>query len=400
MIFFIPENQKYTDTLHTSMIMHSCNKCGAEAPEEARFCMKCGGTISRDAEFSMDSPSTQGAGTGPVMQDVVANRSQIGMASVGSIHIGDQKVTCPVCRNIVSSDNRSLACFKCGTYFCEICESHFRRTRRKRGEAPLCRGCYADKARQVEQERHRQEQELGSHRMEVASQKDWGGQPWTSPSGIDFVFIPAGTFTMGSREFNDAKSHHVVISRPFYMGKYTVTQREWVMLMGRNPSVFQGDNLPVDSVSWHDCQGFIGNLNEREGVDGYRLPTEAEWEYACRAGSDTRFCFGNSTKTLREYSWFHDNSGREPHPVGQLEPSKWGLYDMHGNVWEWCHDWYAKTYPMGPVTDPKGPDTAFLKVFRGGCWSISALNCSSAGRRCDAPGDSDDRLGFRIVRDL
>jgi len=191
----------------------------------------------------------------------------------------------------------------------------------------------------------------------------------------------------------------VTLTRSFYMGKYPVTQREWAMVMGNNPSDFKGDTRPVENVSWNDCQEFIRKLNAREGTNKYRLPTEAEWEYACRAGSRIRFCFGDGDHLLSRYAWFDDNSNDETHPVGRLGPNNWGLYDMHGNVWEWCYDWYGD-YPTGSVSDASGVRSGSRRVIRGGCWDFGAEDCASAYRSYDDPGYRSDLLGFRLLRDV
>ncbi len=192
--------------------------------------------------------------------------------------------------------------------------------------------------------------------------------------GVKFVLIPAGTFMMGSPEDEEGRwdtgerLHHVTISKPFYMQITQVTQGQWKKVMGNNPSYFKGDyNLPVESVSWNDVQEFISELNSMEGVDKYRLPTEAEWEYACRTGSTTAYCFGDDPRRLGEYAWYFDNSGSETRPAGKKKPNAWGLYDMHGNVWERVQDWWGK-YPSGSVTDPEGPSSGSDRVRRGGCW--------------------------------
>jgi formylglycine-generating enzyme required for sulfatase activity len=168
---------------------------------------------------------------------------------------------------------------------------------------------------------------------------------FTNSIGMEFVLIPAGAFEMGSpsneagRDDDDGPIHQVTIKNAFYMGKYEVTQEQWRAVMGDNPSYFTGnDNLPVEQVSWDDVQEFIRKLNAKEGTDKYRLPSEAEWEYACRAGTTTRYSFGDSESRLGEYAWYTDNSGSKTHPVGQKKPNPWGLYDMHGNVWEWVLD--------------------------------------------------------------
>jgi formylglycine-generating enzyme required for sulfatase activity len=198
---------------------------------------------------------------------------------------------------------------------------------------------------------------------------------------------------------NDEKPvHEVRISRPFYLGKYEVTQDQWQAVMGTNPSNFKGEaNLPVEWVSWDDVQEFIRKLNAKEGGTKYRLPTEAEWEYAARSGSTTTYSFGNDARQLGEYAWYSTNSGRKTHTVGQKKPNAWGLHDMHGNVWEWVQDWYGP-YVADAVTDPLGPASGSSRRLRGGGWGIGAGGCQSAERNRAMPGHRGGSLGFRLLR--
>jgi formylglycine-generating enzyme required for sulfatase activity len=226
--------------------------------------------------------------------------------------------------------------------------------------------------------------------------------------GMTFVFIPPGTFTMGSRagiflgesgRGDDETQHEVTISRPFYMQTTQVTQRQWAEVMGSNWSHFKdrGENCPVENVSWDDVQSFIRELNIMEKTNKYRLPTEAEWEYAARAGTQTRFHSGDSESDLSRVGWYYGNSGGNTHPVGQKQPNAWGLHDIHGNVWEWCQDWYDD-YPLGHFTDPFGPPSGSVRVFRGGSWHSDAGVCRSAYRNFGDPGRCYSYLGFRLLR--
>lgn len=227
------------------------------------------------------------------------------------------------------------------------------------------------------------------------------GQEWENELGIRFVWIPPGEFMMGSPENEEGKDdetrHHVILKKAFWLGKYEVTQGQWQEIMGTNPSRFDacGKDCPVDQVSWEDVQNFIQKLNQRDPVNSYRLPTEAEWEYAARAGSDMAYCFGNDEGTLAEYAWYVDNSGMQTHPVGQKRPNRWGLYDMHGNEWEWIADWYGE-YLHGSVTNPVGPSTGSYRVMRGGGWRAVSKACRSANRHGNLP--SARYPGFRLLR--
>jgi formylglycine-generating enzyme required for sulfatase activity len=216
---------------------------------------------------------------------------------------------------------------------------------------------------------------------------------------IDFVYCPAGTFMMGSNEKDDEQPvHEVEISRGFWLGKYPVTQGQWEAVMGNNPSKFKrGDNYPVERVRWDDTRDFIDRLNEKQRAKHYRLSTESEWEYGCRGGSTTTYCFGDDESKLKEYAWFDENSDDSTHPVGKKRPNDWGLYDMHGNVWEWVNDWYAPKNPKSQI-DPVGPSMGSYRVLRGGGWGGYARGCRSADRYGLSPGDRHGGLGFRLLR--
>ncbi len=227
---------------------------------------------------------------------------------------------------------------------------------------------------------------IGVERLEIRS---FNGPVIAS---MDFCRIPAGTFLMGEQ----GKLHQVTLTKDFYMARYLVTQALWQAVMGNNPSHFKGENHPVDHVSWEDSQEFITKLNERIGENLYRLPTEAEWEYACRSGSSGTYCFGDDESLLGEYVWYRNNSDQKTHAVGKKKPNALGLYDMHGNVWEWCQDWYEDS-SQGSGIDPVGPSSGTLRVFRGGCWYDVAWHCRSAYRGRDDPGSHGKIIGFRLA---
>jgi len=262
--------------------------------------------------------------------------------------------------------------------------------------------------------------------------------PNRPPAPAGMVWIPAGTFTMGSPDSEPAHSSvegpqtQVTISRGFYMGKYDVTQGEYLALMGSNPSFFITNdflghpispdlNRPVEMVSWNDARNYCATLTERDRNAGrlpagysYRLPTEAEWEYACRAGTTTPFHYGNELRSgmanfqgQYEYPpcgtnllWCFNPGGTclyHTTPVGSYAPNAWGLYDMHGNLYEWCLDWYADALPGGSVTDPQGASSGVFCVNRGGTYRSFAYTCRSANREAEYPGARNINIGFRVV---
>ena len=238
--------------------------------------------------------------------------------------------------------------------------------------------------------------------------------------GVDYAFrwCPAGKFTMGSPtselgRFDNEKQHQVTLTKGFWMLETQVTQEMWQSVMGENPSSFEDSKkLPVEMVSWNDCQEYIEKLNSlKVAPAGYKfsLPTEAQWEYACRAGTTTALNNGKNLTgaewetvcpNLSEVGWYGRNSGSKTHEVGLKKANAWGLCDMHGNVWEWCLDWYGD-YPGGSVTDPTGPTTGSSRVLRGGSWGSSAWYCRSASRNFNDPANRDVSFGVRpaLVRD-
>lgn len=219
------------------------------------------------------------------------------------------------------------------------------------------------------------------------------------------VEIPAGSFCMGATVLADEKPpHRVMISNAFYVGRFEVTQGQWRAMMGDNPSRFDGDHLPVEEVSWDDVQRFINKLNALNDGFLYRLPTEAEWEYACRAGTATAFAFGDSLSSAQANIDDRQNRGgsvtgmrREgTTAVGSFQPNAFGLYDMHGNVWEWCQDFYDY-YPNNSSTDPRGPNSGVRRVLRGGGWTTGSSFARSAIRIGWGPSTRDNSHGFRAV---
>jgi len=250
------------------------------------------------------------------------------------------------------------------------------------------------------------------------------GFAFSNSINLKFAYIPSGTFQMGSPltesgRDDDESQHQVTISRDFYISTTEINQEQFQKIMGYNPSEYKnlGKNYPVDQVSWNECQKFVQKLNQKEKTTTYRLPTEAEWEYACRAGTSTAFASGAITGTscqlfekLDKIAWYCGNSDHIPHPVAQKEPNPWGIYDMHGNVQEWCldscqglHAWSRRAVAVTDtyadnITDPistKGN----LRIFRGGSWNQSSKYARSADRNYYSPKTKRNYLGFRIVKE-
>jgi formylglycine-generating enzyme required for sulfatase activity len=228
----------------------------------------------------------------------------------------------------------------------------------------------------------------------------------TNSIGMKLRLIPAGEFMMGipatdSHRRDNETQHRVSITKPFYLGVTEVTQEQFQKVMGTNPSQFKGPQNPVEKVSWEGAVAFCRKLSampaEKSGGYVYRLPTEAEWEYACRAGTTTKYSFGDSASAMGAYAWYDKNSGSTPHPVGGKKPNGWGMYDMHGNVGEWCQDW-GGDYPSGSAMDPTGATSGSLRVLRGGSWFIDARFCRSAFRFRGTPEFRFNDLGFRVLR--
>lgn len=243
-----------------------------------------------------------------------------------------------------------------------------------------------------------------------------GGPPsgFVNSVGMEMVLIPAGSFMMGSPEGEEGRYSHegpqqiVAISKPFCMSACEVTQEQYERVMGVNHSYFKGTKKPVDSVSWLDAANFCERLSDQEGIV-YRLPTEAEWEYACRAGSTGAYCFGNSERQLSDYAWYNTLLGEliayaEPlwgsYPVAAKKPNTWGLYDMHGNVMEWCQDRYGE-YTTGPHVDPTGAANPLKhdpgRVLRNGSWATGARDCRCASRCSYRSSKRNMAVGFRVI---
>ncbi|MBR5977526.1 MAG: formylglycine-generating enzyme family protein, partial [Verrucomicrobia bacterium] len=254
--------------------------------------------------------------------------------------------------------------------------------------------------------------------------------PLSDTVSLDMIRIEPGTFMMGSPEDelgrqDDEVQHQVTLTQGYWLGKYEVTQAQYEAVMGKNPSCYKGADLPVEQVSWNDAVKFCEWLTAQERAAGrlpegyeYTLPTEAQWEYACRAGTTTAFNNGTNIPTMLQrtdrpcpnldpLAWYGYNSGEynsagnytgngKTFPVGQKQPNAWGLYDMHGNVWEWCLDRYG-SYPSSAVTDPKGPATGSGRVMRGGSWYFFAYYCRSAYRYGSDPGRNGSNYGFRVA---
>jgi formylglycine-generating enzyme required for sulfatase activity len=225
------------------------------------------------------------------------------------------------------------------------------------------------------------------------------GETLTNSIGMKFKLIPAGSFLMGSPDNEkgrekDEVQHKVTLTQPFYLGIYEVTQEQYEKVMGSNPSKFKGAKLPVETVNWNEAQDFCLKLSQLEKNMTYRLPTEAEWEYAARAGTKTAYYWGDDFDA--RYAWCAQNSGRKTQEVGTCPANPWGLFDMSGNVMEWCEDWSA-AYPTGEQVDPKGAASGFFRVFRGGSWNFDPQICRSAFRIANSPDLRIRILGFRVV---
>jgi len=306
---------------------------------------------------------------------------------------------CPICgrRN---EEKDTFKCVKCGKDY--LCLAHFDKKLRccedcaekiideQKAEEEKQREAKAEQQRKAETERKERKKYIPKFGKELVIED------------IELLGIEPGQFRMGDihgdGEDDEKPVHTVNIRKSFWMGKYPVTQKQWKDIMGNNPSDFKGDNLPVETVSWNDCKSFCEKLSQKTGLE-FRLPSESEWEYACRAGTTTKYYTGNDESDLDRAGWYDDNSNDQTYPVGRKSPNNFGLYDMHGNVWEWCEDIWHDDY-VGAPNDGNpwlnGGNSSF-RVLRGGSWYHSARNCRAAFRFFNSPESTSFNYGFRVV---
>jgi len=334
------------------------------------------------------------------------------------------EVKCDICNNIVNSINKSLKCKDCGKFFCQTCEDWIDKVNKYsdqkiKARFPLCENCYK---KEVKKQMNRIDKEIRAKKKGVDEQQLLTGlttmqnalkkqRVWAkkldipieikNTIGMKLRLIPAGEFFMGSDKQGDSYPvHKIKISNSFYIGIYPVTLGEWTELMGVEFN--RQKNLPINNVSWKDCKKFIKALNEKENTSSYRLPSEAEWEYACQGGSTFHYPFGPNIGRVEKMGWFGEDISKDTvHPVGKKKPNSWGIHDMHGNVWEWCEDWYGRNYyDHSPREDPRGPLVGFYRIVRGGSWGSNVRLCISVFRNKAGPDCRDDRIGFRVVKEV
>lgn len=280
---------------------------------------------------------------------------------------------CPVCKTSTDSDTR--VCRRCGWEFRAYL------TGMNSGEEK-------DYRRALEQ--YRAEWNRPRH-----------GSLWVEPeSGIEFIWIKSGSFPRcqwADRQKRTFGPVHEIGVGGFWIGKYPVTRRQWAHVMKKEAPERAVSRFPAANTAWIDAESFIREFNRMTGELAYRLPTEAEWEYVCRCGNSGGFCSGAPESNIGEYAWYAANSGGRPHAVGGKKPNAWGVYDMHGNVQEWCMDWYGP-YPAESVNDPAGPVTGSCRVYRGGSYIHEAAHCACDFRNWDKPGVRRPALGFRLAK--
>lgn len=336
---------------------------------------------------------------------------------------------CVECKNTIDSANRLLICKDCGAHFCETCETWFRGSR-KAGESPLCKKCFNPNESQISQIKKIFNRKkpfsiiltviimlciigiilngigfLQINIKENQTQNLSSQHELVNKFGMHFILVPKGSFLMGSElDSSEKPVREVTFTKQFYIGKYEITQQQWTNITGtKNPSYFQLPNIgqmetnrPVENVTWSMAQEFIAKLNEKDPTHKYRLPTEAEWEYACRAGTNEENEFD-----LADYGWYKENSGFETHIVGSKLPNAWGIYDMHGNVIEWVQDKWHWNYDGAPIDGSAWEDgNSSARVGRGGSNSCESIWCRSAFRNGYEPNVTDGSYGFRLVMEI
>ena len=272
------------------------------------------------------------------------------------------------------------------------------RKKQEQVEAEKVRKAQIAQQEAEKKERERQEKarlaelEIERKKQAEAAEKERQKQALLARIEPEMLFVKGGTFKMGSND--DGPIHSVTLS-DFSIGKYPITQKQWQEIMGNNPSDFKGETLPVENVSWDDCQEFIKKLNEKTGKK-YRLPTEAEWEFAARGGNQSKGFEYSGSNNIDEVAWYYNNSDNKTHPIGTKKANELGIHDMSGNVWEWCNDWYD-SYRNAIENNPKGADTGSHRVSRGGSWFNGAELCRVTCRNYDSPTIRDSNMGFRLV---
>ena len=357
-------------------------------------CRTCGKVVAqcqykgKHPKPKQEAKPTQKPKTSP-KQNQAATQQQTGTASKPT---KPAVKTCEICAKPLTQ------CDYGGKHpYCQTCGKLKERCEYK-GEHPVCQTCGLLKEKCEYKGEHPVCQTCGK----LKDKCEYKGE---HPDILDeimrnMVYVEGGTFIMGAtaeqkNKYKDEEPAHSVTLSSFYIGKYEVTQSLWKAVIGSNPSNRKGDNLPVEKVSWNDCQTFLRKLNAMTGKN-FRLPTEAEWEFAARGGNRSRGYQYSGSNVLSDVAWYDDNSGSKTHNVGTKAPNELSIYDMSGNVWEWCQDWKG-SYSSSTQTNPKGPSSGSLRVIRGGSWIFSARYCRVAGRYYGTPDYRSCRLGLRLA---
>ena len=353
-------------------------------------CRTCGKVVAqcqykgKHPKPKQEAKPTQKPKTSP-KQNQAATQQQTGTASKPT---KPAVKTCEICAKPLTQ------CDYGGKHpYCQTCGKLKERCEYK-GEHPVCQTCGLLKEECEYKGEHPVCQTCGK----LKDKCEYKGEHPDILAGImrNMVYVEGGTFTMGAKTYKSEKPAHSVTLSSFYIGKYEVTQSLWKAVMGSNPSNRKGDNLPVENVSWNDCQTFLRKLNAMTGKN-FRLPTEAEWEFAARGGNLSRGYQYSGSKKIDDVAWYRNNSGSKTHNVGTKAPNELGIYDMSGNVWEWCQDWYGD-YHGYSQTNPTGPSSGSFRVFRGGSWFNNfAWLCRVAYRAGGTPDGRDISLGFRLA---